>query len=89
MAEAITNAWFESEPALFMSKAVKCPVCEGKGKVAPEGMWAGSPDSYPPCYGCLGKGWVEVDLTDHEKWETISPYRYGYATTEQKLGFFC
>ena len=52
-----------------MSKAVKCPICEGKGKAAPEGMWAGSPDSYPTCHGCDGKGWVEVgDYEQKESW---------------------
>lgn len=33
-----------------MSKAVKCPVCEGKGKLS----------SMIGCHGCQGKGWVEV-----------------------------
>lgn len=33
-----------------MSKAVKCPVCEGKGKLS----------SMIGCHGCQGMGWVEV-----------------------------
>ena len=58
MAEAITNAWFESEPALFMSKAVKCPVCDGKGVVNGIADTGAMPTT--KCHGCFGKGWVEV-----------------------------
>lgn len=32
-------------------KAVKCPICEGKGKLA----------DGEPCYGCGSRGWVEVN----------------------------
>jgi len=39
-----------------MSKAVKCPVCEGKGKVS----------SMVGCCGCQGKGWVEVSEAELE-----------------------
>ncbi len=69
-----------------MSKAVKCPICEGKGKVAPEGVgWSGSPDSYPLCHGCSGKGWVEVGMSDYEKREQISPYKYSSAEVPFKF----
>lgn len=41
-----------------MSKAVKCPICDGNGQV---------PNTYPvtapalvTCHGCGGRGWVEV-----------------------------
>ena len=71
-----------------MSKAVKCPVCEGSGKIMPynDGRSTAVPQ-LQVCYGCLGKGWEEVGLTDHEKRETISPYKYsgtppfGFTTT--------
>ena len=45
-----------------MAKAVKCPVCEGSGKRKDYDV-----DEYyeaPPCYGCDGKGWVEVADAD-------------------------
>ncbi len=70
-----------------MSKAVKCPVCDGKGVVNSVSDTGAMPTT--ECHGCFGKGWVEVGGSDFDHWETISPYRYGYATTEQKLGFFC
>ena len=38
-------------------KAVKCPVCEGSGKVPPA-IPVGT--ETVPCHGCGGKGWVEV-----------------------------
>lgn len=44
-----------------MAHAEKCPVCGGTGKAAPAGAWAGSPDSFPTCHGCQGKGWVTVE----------------------------
>ena len=41
-----------------MSHAQRCPVCNGSGKVLQE------PDTTSnmriTCYGCGGKGWVEV-----------------------------
>ena len=41
-----------------MAKAVKCPVCNGRGTVV------GDPNSTDSseiaCCGCGGKGWVEV-----------------------------
>lgn len=44
-----------------VSRAVLCPVCVGRGKVAP--VWAVSTtgESWSvTCHGCGGKGWVEV-----------------------------
>ena len=40
-------------------KAVLCPVCEGKGKL---NLWNYNNFSLSQekCYGCDGKGWVEV-----------------------------
>lgn len=38
-------------------KAVKCPFCEGSGKVSPT-LPIGT--EMVPCHGCGGRGWVEV-----------------------------
>lgn len=40
-------------------KAVKCPVCDGKGQIV---NCFGEGGSYQEvdCHGCQGKGWVEV-----------------------------
>ena len=40
-----------------MAHAEKCPICDGEGKYWPEG-WCASEGAN--CYGCNGKGWVEV-----------------------------
>ena len=40
-----------------MAHAEKCPICEGRGKYWPEGWCASEPAD---CYGCDGKGWIEV-----------------------------
>ena len=47
-----------------MAKAVKCPVCEGTGKVA---IYAG-PTRDIDCHGCEGKGWVEVA---EDEWQPL------------------
>lgn len=42
-------------------KAVKCPVCNGTGKVEPYPNYSSSNTSSKiTCNGCNGKGWVEV-----------------------------
>lgn len=46
-------------------KPVKCPICEGTGKL-PDGE---------PCFGCGSKGWVEVHETDE------CPVTYGWPPT--------
>lgn len=46
-------------------KAQRCPVCYGSGKVKNESCSTSSTDSlYKLCYGCNGKGWVEVSETN-------------------------
>ena len=56
-------------------KAVKCPICKGRGKITkPTPKWEGTitdEEICEQCYGCNGKGWVEV----HEE------------TTPKKTGF--
>ena len=44
-----------------MSKADLCPVCKGSGQVSPpnDGSCTVMPQMLT-CYGCSGKGWVEV-----------------------------
>jgi DnaJ-class molecular chaperone len=39
-------------------KAVKCPLCSGNGKII--NKYYNSGINYKICYGCSGKGWVEV-----------------------------
>jgi DnaJ-class molecular chaperone len=45
-----------------MAKAVKCPVCGGKGKIVKETAFTtgGIVENSEVCHGCDGKGWVEV-----------------------------
>jgi len=52
-------------------KAVLCPVCSGSGRVY--GFY-GSTFSWPDetCYGCNGKGWVEVS----EEMITVPPHTH-------------
>lgn len=38
-------------------KAVKCPVCNGKGTIKDEGCLVMTEHK---CHGCDGKGWVQV-----------------------------
>ncbi len=54
-----------------MSKAVKCPVCNGKG--TKDGMDENVGGTTPFCHGCSGKGWVTVLR------ELSEPYA-GYST---------
>lgn len=43
-------------------KAVKCPVCGGKGKIVKGTAFTtgGVVENSEVCHGCNGKGWVEV-----------------------------
>lgn len=43
-----------------MAHAEKCPVCDGEGKLV--GLL---PEDKVACYGCSGKGWVEVGVQDY------------------------
>ena len=49
-------------------KAVLCPICGGSGEA---GDWLkGLPVTTKSlCWGCGGKGWVEVGLDDIERWQ--------------------
>lgn len=53
---------------LVPMKAVKCPICEGKGRVD-------SPVINAPvkCRGCDGKGWVEVHYAEVVKAPKVMP----------------
>lgn len=46
-----------------MAHAERCPICYGKGKLPPEGNY--TTYSERPCYGCDGRGWVEVRDYEH------------------------
>jgi len=41
-----------------VAHAEKCPVCNGRGTVPPKDSITSGVEV--PCYGCNGKGWVEV-----------------------------
>ena len=41
-----------------MAHAQTCPICCGKGKLPNDGKTTDATE--PICYGCDGKGWVEV-----------------------------
>ena len=43
-----------------MSKAVTCPVCNGTGKYKETYNYSLCVYAEHTCYGCNGKGWVEV-----------------------------
>ena len=43
-----------------MAKAIKCPVCEGKGKIPDPLTMSATATIEVVCHGCGGKGWVEV-----------------------------
>lgn len=52
-----------------MAHAEKCPICLGKGKIAYTGKEAVIPwIEQPNCYGCGGKGWVEIQDQQPEYW---------------------
>lgn len=55
-----------------MTHAERCPVCGGSGKIKrephPDSTGSGYEES---CYGCFGKGWVEVS-DQYNPWG--SPY---------------
>ena len=79
-----------------MSKAVKCPVCDGKGVVNGIADTGAMPTT--ECHGCFGKGWVEVGGSSYGKLEfSADPHNVfvygdihpmGYATTDGKVGYF-
>ncbi|NVM21300.1 MAG: hypothetical protein HWN68_05925 [Desulfobacterales bacterium] len=46
-----------------MSKAVKCPVCEGTGQLYKSDF---NTESIGTCHACQGRGWVEVSETTLE-----------------------
>ena len=41
-----------------MAHSERCPICYGKGKVTPDSVETSN--NLVVCYGCLGKGWIEV-----------------------------
>ena len=49
--------------------AEKCPICGGKGKL-PTDTTVAEKD----CYGCFGKGWVEVTDSVAVPWPWYPPY---------------
>ena len=55
-------------------KAVKCPICKGRGKITkPTPKWEGTitdEEICEQCYGCNGKGWVEVHEETHCSYPT-------------------
>ena len=57
-------------------KAVKCPVCDGSGKVKDPNYDPGATGEQQnvTCHGCSGKGWVEVN--EDYRFEPINPYPY-------------
>jgi len=56
-----------------MAHAEKCPICNGVGIVYDREKWdyfkkmTGAFSTREGCYGCGGKGWVEVQ--DENNWE--------------------
>ena len=72
-----------------MAKAVKCPVCEGKGVVYGIAETGAMPTT--KCHGCLGKGWVEVGTSNVNptvNWGYGDIHPLGYASTSGKFGYF-
>lgn len=49
-----------------MSQAVICPVCEGEGERLRRPVSHG--DKLVQCWGCGGKGWVEVGKLREATW---------------------
>ncbi len=43
-----------------MSKAVLCPVCNGKGYILIDCINIPCEKEHKTCHGCAGKGWVEL-----------------------------
>ncbi len=43
-------------------KAELCPVCRGSGELSNPGIPAGHVYAMKTCYGCLGKGWIEIGV---------------------------
>lgn len=56
------------KPELVPMKAVKCPVCEGKGMVLSSII-----NAKVKCKGCDGKGWVEVHYAEVVKAPKVVP----------------
>lgn len=62
-----------------MAKAVKCPICDGRGGFIP--------DTNLPCNGCSGKGWVEV-AEDLLPYSPPQPFFGPYYPSPQYPGYF-
>jgi len=63
-------------------KAVLCPVCNGRGKVPPEGHYTGTTDVWPTCHGCGGRGWVTVPEYAFLPINPESPEKYNYTISD-------
>jgi len=66
MGQKKAKSSYEKAKEVFeMSHATICPICNGNGRIK-EGRKQTQPTSYPSttgeeiCYGCGGRGWVEV-----------------------------
>ena len=58
-------------------KAVKCPVCDGSGKVKDpdyDSDTTAGKQGNVTCHGCNGKGWVEVN--EDYQFVPVNPYPY-------------
>lgn len=56
-----------------MSKAVKCPVCEGIGEIVVEETTA-NVGGFSSCHGCNGKGWIQIRDDSYPSWEEVLPH---------------
>ena len=43
-----------------MSRAVKCPVCDGEGKILMSDVSSTAGGWEKVCHGCGGRGWIEI-----------------------------
>lgn len=65
-----------------MAHAEKCPICYGKGKVLEEATKYEKVPTMNTCYGCGGKGWVEVQDNENAGiWPWPSIEGYGFKAT--------
>lgn len=46
-------------------EAQVCPVCNGSGKISRGGWASSTADLYITCHGCLGCGWVTVQVISY------------------------
>ena len=44
-----------------MSRAQKCPICFGQGKLIDENYNSSTVKIEKMCHGCNGRGWVDVN----------------------------